>query len=336
MKQDNIQTKFLSQIREKIPKNYSFAEVLSGDLHISTDSAYRRIRGETNLSIDELKKLCIKYKISLDSFLAVSDDTVLFRYRAISADKFNFDNYLQTVIDNLRTVYSFDVKELIYAAKDIPLFYFFMFRKLAAFKIFFWLKNILRYEGLKEQPFSQDLIADQTLDLAEQVWKHYIRIPSSEIWSEESINVTLKQIEFYFESGHFRSAEEALELCYDVNNLIDHIQQQAYYGKKFDLYKKPDESENENLYNLFLNEVTISDNTVIFRMGDIKVVHMAHNVINILTTSDNDFCEYTYHTIKNIINNSILVSGSSEKERTKFCMKMKQKVDQTIKKIKNS
>lgn len=333
MRHDNIQTKFLAQIREKIPKNYSFAEVLSGDLHISTDSAYRRIRGETNLSIEELKKLCIKYKISLDSFLAVSDDTVLFRYRAIAPDKFNFDDYLQTVIENLKTVYSFEVKELIYAAKDIPIFYLFMFRKLAAFKIFFWLKNILRYQGFEEQQFSQDLISDSTLDLAEQVWKHYIRIPSSEIWSEESINVTLKQIEFYYESGYFKHKDDAIELCHDVNNLIDHIQQQAYYGKKFDLFKKPETLEYENIYNLYLNEVTISDNTVIFRMGDIKVVHMGHNVINILTTSDNEFCEYTYNTIKNIINSSILVSESSEKERTKFCHMMRQKVDRVIKVI---
>ena len=312
----------------------SLAETLAEDLNISTDSAYRRIRGETNLSIDELKKLCVKYKISLDSFLAVSNDTVLFNYRAIEPERFDFNTYLNSVIDNLKTIQSFEVRELIYAAKDIPLFYLFMFKRLATFKIFFWTKNILKFKSLEEKPFMPDFVPEDTLNLANKVWKNYIKIPSSEIWSEESINVTLKQIEFYYDSGQFKNKKDALELCEDVYALIDHIQRQASKGYKFDFGENPTIEEPDNPFNLYLNEVTIADNSVIFRMGDIKVVNLAHNVINILTTTDPKFCDYTYSTVKNIINNSILISVASEKERTKFCQMMRRKVELLMNKIK--
>ncbi len=335
MVSDHIQIKFLNQIKEKLPKNLSFAETLSEDLNISTDSAYRRIRGETNLSIEELKTLCVKYKISLDSFLAVSNNTVLFNYRAIEPENFDFNKYLQSVIENLKQIRSFEVKELIYAAKDIPLFYLLMFKKLATFKIFFWAKNLLKFRELEDKPFLPDYVAEETLQLANQVWQNYIKIPSSEIWSTECINVTLKQIEFFYDSGQFKSKKDALELCEDVYALIDHLQRQASKGYKFDFGENPVIEEPENPFNLYLNEVTIADNSVIFKMGDIKVVNLAHNVMNILTTTDPKFCDYTYNTVKNIINNSILISVASEKERTKFCHMMRRKVEELMNKIKN-
>ena len=336
MNSDHIQVKFLQQIKEKLPRNLSFAEVLSEDLNVSTDSAYRRIRGETNLSIAELKTLCVKYRISLDAFLAVSNDTVLFNYRAIDPEVFGFNTYLESVIENLKTFKSFEAKELIYAAKDIPIFYLFMFKRLTAFKIFFWQKNILRFKDFEETAFYIDIIPQETIDLAYQVWQNYVKIPSSELWSEETINVTLRQIEFYYDSGQFKSKKEAIEICEDLYTLIDHLQRQATKGYKFDFGENPTVEDPENPYSLYLNEVTISDNTVIFRMGDIKVVHMAHNVISILTTTDARFCDYTYKTMKNIISNSILISVASEKERTKFCHKMRQKTEALINKIKNS
>ena len=53
----NIQTDFLNQMRNKLPGNASFADELAELLNVSRDSAYRRIRGETVLSLDEVKKL---------------------------------------------------------------------------------------------------------------------------------------------------------------------------------------------------------------------------------------------------------------------------------------
>ena len=92
----------------------------------------------------------------------------------------------------------------------------------------------------------------------------------------------------------------------------------------------------DHFYNLYINEVTISDNTTIFKMGDIKVANMIHNVINILTTTDPGFCDFTYKTMKNIINSSILVSVVSEKERSKFCQMMRKKVDKLVLKIEST
>ncbi|MDH4296849.1 MAG: hypothetical protein OEV74_11250, partial [Cyclobacteriaceae bacterium] len=55
---NSIQSAFLEQIRKRLRPNVSFADALADALSISRDSAYRRIRGETVLSLDEVKILC--------------------------------------------------------------------------------------------------------------------------------------------------------------------------------------------------------------------------------------------------------------------------------------
>ena len=63
---DSIQSAFLAQIRNRLPENTSFADELADFLNVSRDSAYRRIRGETVLSLDEVKKLYDQYGVWRD------------------------------------------------------------------------------------------------------------------------------------------------------------------------------------------------------------------------------------------------------------------------------
>ena len=49
---------FLFQrIKEMLPQHVSMVDVVSEVLHVSSDSAYRRIRGETPLVLEEAKQL---------------------------------------------------------------------------------------------------------------------------------------------------------------------------------------------------------------------------------------------------------------------------------------
>jgi len=45
--------------------------------------------------------------------------------------------------DGIKQVYNSKEREIIYAAKDIPVFYYFEFPEIAAFKIYFWNKTLI-------------------------------------------------------------------------------------------------------------------------------------------------------------------------------------------------
>src|SRR5690606_15163180 len=144
----NIQSLFLETVRSRVPPNISFADDLSEVLGISRDSAYRRIRGETVLTLDEVKLLCNHYHISLDSLLSPTSSPVTLHNRLTGHDHFSFDSWLRFILDNLDMMQSFPQRELIYPAKDLPIFQCFNYPQHTAFKIFFWNNGVLTQYSL--------------------------------------------------------------------------------------------------------------------------------------------------------------------------------------------
>src|ERR1051326_3736751 len=92
----SAQTELMQRIKEMLPPNISFVDELGDLLGVSNDSAYRRIRGETALSIEEIALICKKFKISFDTFINSSDaGLVTFSYKPLSSTTESFRLYLQ-------------------------------------------------------------------------------------------------------------------------------------------------------------------------------------------------------------------------------------------------
>ena len=168
--QDSIQSSFLERVRKLLPPNLSFADDLAEILVISRDSAYRRIRGETILSLDEVKKICAHYNVSLDVLLSPNDEMVSFHHRKIDYRNFTFEHWLKSVLGNLEMVCTFPEKELFYGAKDIPLFHYFNYPTLAAFKMFFWMRTYHRYPQFANQKFTPEIITKDLLETGKRLW----------------------------------------------------------------------------------------------------------------------------------------------------------------------
>jgi hypothetical protein len=317
---DNIQSIFLEQVKKKLGHNESLADELAEILNISRDSAYRRIRGETVLSLDEAKLLCIRYGVSLDNLISGTSDMVSFQYRVVDSKNFTFDKWLRVILTNLETLRAFPEKQLIYFAKDIPVFYYFNSPILGPFKMFFWMSSVLRNESFKGVKFSPQLVSSAIISTGEKVYKLYSETPRIEIWSDETLNVTLRQIEFYHECDFFEDPHYAVQLCDEYLSLVREIRGWATVGYK----EKP-----ENTFNLYKNDLLIADNTIFFRMGDKRMTFIPCNTMNILTTSDDLFCKKTEDYLINLTSKSILISTSGEKDRNKFFNQMEDKIMQT-------
>ena len=312
----NIQSVFLEQIRSRLPENISFADKLAELLNISRDSAYRRIRGETVLSLDEVKKLCDRFGVSLDALLSPSTNTSLFHHRALSSS-YTLEQWLNSVGSNLEYVNGFKQKEMIFAARDMPIFHHFRLPELSAFKMFFWLKTVIKDPNYVNQSFHRDAIPKEILKAANKLWKLYATVPSVEIWSDEAVNETIKQIEFYHECRFFADKNEAVKLCDRLVDLINLIKGEAAEGKK----------TGGEAFRLFENEILIADNTVFARMDSMRIVYINYNTLNLLTTHQESFCDRTEKYLDNLTKNSTLISASAEKERNKFFNKMRERIE---------
>jgi hypothetical protein len=87
-----LQLQLFNTIKAKLPPHLSLADEVAAVLEISTDSAYRRIRGEKPLLLEEVARLCTKYALSLDGLLHLQSDGFLFRGEFFSRSSFSLIN----------------------------------------------------------------------------------------------------------------------------------------------------------------------------------------------------------------------------------------------------
>ena len=319
----SIQEILFQDIKTKLPSNISFVHDLSELLGISYDSAYRRIRGEKELSLEELKSICIHYNVSVDSLFNFKSNQVIFNSLALGEDGFTFENWLQSLLEGIKRIHSCQQREIIYAAKDLPVFYFFEFPEIAAFKIYFWHKTLIPASEYENKSISLEP-PENLYTLGHQLLSYYIKIPTIEIWSEATIASILKQIEYCYVSGFFARNEDIFRLCEVLESWLQHVQRQAECGFQFRLGSPCEGAENS--YKLFNNEVLVSDNTILVSKDGQKTSYYTYNVINQLITSNPIFCNQVDKTLRNLMQKSTLISGTSAKERHRFFNKLHENV----------
>ena len=229
-----VQQLFFQHLKANLPVHLSLVDEVAAVLDISNDSAYRRIRGEKQISFEEIQKLCSHYKVSLDQFLHLQSDAIIFSGRVNYDSETVFEDYLSNVQKQLSIINSFEKKHIYFLMKDIPPFVHFQVPELAAFKFYFWMKSILHLESMKKVKFSfNDPRYDPFHAIARKVIDVYNKIPMTEIWNIESINSTLRQIEFYRDTGSYESDADVKLLYQKLEELINHIERQAELGMKF-------------------------------------------------------------------------------------------------------
>lgn len=320
IKNNTAQLHFIGRVKEVVPPNHSFVDELADLLQVSNDSAYRRIRGETALSIDEVVTLCNHYKISFDSFSKQNRGSVTFNCNSLDNQESSLQNYLSGILNDLRKIQSFDQKEIIYAAEDIPIFHNFAFPELTAFKLFYWNRSMLNVSSVENSKFDFSAINNDFVSMVKQIYETYIEIPSVEIWTEETVSSLIKQIQFYWDSGLFKNKADALLVVEQIGLMLQQIEKQAAASSK----------KSENNFTLYNSELMIGNNTILVTMNTVKASYLSYHSFNSMITTNLNFCNETEGWLKNLIKKSTLLSGVSEKQRYQFFNK-KQEI---VKKLK--
>jgi hypothetical protein len=313
-----------AHVREILPANASLADIIASLLSVSNDSAYRRIRCETALTLDETKILAEHFNLSIDQLLNFNNNSVLFQNSRITGEN-TFENFLKGLEQQLTAIQHFDQHEIIYLTKDIHLFQTFYFQPFFAFRYFFWMKSIIQHPDYRNRQFSFDCLPKHIEQMGQNITRLYNRYASIELWNTECINSILFQIEYYREVGFFRSAEDIEVLYESVIETLDHLCSQAEAGAKF-LPRENPEFKKKN-FQLYFNRVILADNTIFVKVDNKPVVYLNYDVLNYMQTSNEQFCKDTYEMMLNLIRRSTLISSQNESERYKFFNDVKQKLN---------
>lgn len=327
-KKDNtVQNQFIVRFKHNLPPGIGLAEEMSDILEVSIDSAYRRIRGETELTIDEIYKISKKYSISLDEVFGNQSDTVTFAYTKLTDSAKNFETYLSRIINHLKAINKFEDRKIYYVAEEIPIFYSFFSKKLTEFKLFYWQRSVVNVPDYQQAKFEWNIIPANLVDIAHNSFKEYLSVPSSEVWTKETVLTGLRQIKFYFDSGILKK-ELALELLVDYRSMIEMVEKNAGNARK-------NISDTSETYSLYSSEVVLGTNCIYVVMGESRYSYISFNTLNSLTTNNPGFCDETEHWVRNLEKKSTLISGVAEKQRYRFFNAMYTTIDEYAEKVKN-
>lgn len=323
---ESLQVLFLREIKDRLPPGVSFVDEVAELLSVSTDSAYRRIRGETALTFEEAKKLSNKFAVSIDSLFADTEGNVSFKFNAIDPESYDFKSWLNSINEFVRRLMPYEQKDMIYMTGDLTVFQILQVPEVASFKLFFWMKTLFSFEKLKNTKFEIRELEPELYSLRAQILNSYNSVPSTVVLSSGMYSSTIQQIMYYHESGLFESKDTAYRLAEKLEELNNHLQLQAEHGVKF-MYGNDLETGDENL-NLYYSEVLTTDEAVLFKTDDKGSTIVTTNALNILYSPNQAFHDYTAGYVNNIVQSATLISKVSAKERNKFFMAQQEKINE--------
>ena len=327
-----LQHQLLEEILNRFPKRAAAVEELAKLFGVQKDAVYRRLRGDTLLTPDEIALLTKSYNLSLDSLVYEASSTVFFNYTAFSNTVNNVGDYLNGVLNDLQQVSQLPEVKVYYVSYEIPFFYYTFFPELISFKLYIWGRTVWDFDYLKDRPFDFDIISYPDEQVIKDILKSFLSLDTTEIWSVNIIDNTLSQIEYITNTNGFKNPEDAYILCDKIKSLVEQWRKMAEHGKKFPLGNYSDEMARGE-FNLYQQELLISSNTILVTSPVTKIVFPIISNPNYLRSNDQRMCDYQEEWFRKAITKSTNLSSQNEKSRALFFNIMERKIAATRRRI---
>ncbi|MEN9699860.1 MAG: hypothetical protein RLZZ301_1058 [Bacteroidota bacterium] len=312
----STQEQLLQLVRAKLAPGESMGHILSESLHISMDAAYRRMRNETALTIDEIKRLCKTFDISFDALIQQQKGNVIFRYTPLNAYDFSLESYLEGILEAFQRLRALDDPRIMLTINNTHFFQLLNFPQLVRFKLFFWAKTHLQIPDYKDVLFKHEKTTERAFELGKSILQAYNSIPSVEIFDPELMRGFLRQILYYYKSNQFEDPAYALFLCDRLLMFSEHLKAQADVGKKF-IYGTPVPAGGNQL-EMYFNETINADSAFYYETKDKQGLFLTHNIMNFLQTTDEQYVQDAKQVIDKQLANSSLISVVNERERNNY------------------
>lgn len=321
-----IQKIFFKTAKQRLNPNLRLVDVIGDVLNIGSDSAYRRLRGEKELTLSELVKLSVYFDISIDTLLNYSSDNLIFRYTPfVLSDMKGYTSYIRVLSNLYEGLVKAKSKEILTTSQGIPIFHFTPFTELAFFKLYTWNQSINRNQITYDQ-FVSSLNRDELSLIYDKINNAYSQIPSTEIWSENTIEPILRLLDYHFDMHCFESKHYPILLCHQLLKMVENIE---FWTK----HECKEQKGKVVYFRMYLSTMDMENNFVITKCDDVNTTSIKLFTVNGIVTSNYVFCEETEKWIRSVISKSLCLSGSSDRERFIFFQKLKNRINNLLDKF---
>lgn len=317
-----MQSAFIRFLREKSTHTTSFVDEIANVLDIGYDAAYRRINSKTNLTLEEGVKLAKFYQISLNSLFEVgSQNSILTELSPNLTNAKALEEYFTISKNNLLPLVKLKGATILYSAKELPIFHTLKDSYLAKYKMYVWLKDVDIDMAKNQTTFDEFLkvIPQSLIDSGTNLAAVYKGINITEFWNDMTINSTIQQILYYYESG-LVSKHMALLICEDAEQVLGDVEKQAIQQSIIG-------SENKTVYNLYKTDLHSMNNVIMVNTPLKKVFFTPFTLLSYFKIEHQPTCNLMYEFFEKQKFHSKLLVNAGERDRMQFFNGMHQKIN---------
>ncbi|MCC6463442.1 MAG: hypothetical protein IT260_23430 [Saprospiraceae bacterium] len=305
----------LSEIRRHLPANMELAKTIEPLLGLSSSSLYKRLRGEAAFTADELLLLARSFAVSLDHFVLKNKGIVRVDFPAMTTPLRAAPEFLQQIKQHLLLATLLPQARLWYATSEVPLFHYFKFPELAAFKLHMWSRTTWQLDSIRPTQFcwADNPDAAQIEEQCAYLFKLYTQLESYEFWPSYLLENTLSQIDYLAYQGGFADPQAPRRLYTYLNDLLLWQREMAACGRKLDT-----NGQKMAGFTLYHNEIAHTNNTFLLQTPDFRQAFFTFDNPNFGASIDPEFCAYTQDWFNKLQHCSTRISLEGDKQRARF------------------
>jgi hypothetical protein len=206
---------------------------------------------------------------------------------------------------------------LTFVASELPISQSFQDPVLRRFKVFYWQKVILGQSWMKGVRFNEDFqLGNHALNYTDRLMESYGALQKQEIWTEETLDDTLRQVEYCREGGLFADRNQALQIYNALLQLLDRLEQELEHHTE----------TNGAALKFYVCSTELGNNIVLMNFGGYSKAFVKFNTFNALSTDYPEFCNEIQRMVEANLKKSVEISGKSDVIRYRFFETLRRKI----------
>ncbi len=308
----------VNAIKKQNSENVNLADSVKEILSISKETAYRRIKGESEFTLDEIAKLAQVFNISLDSLIKEkSSDTSPDVTRVFNSNKKDdfIDNHclsLEKMISCVKGIKE-GTNPVIFSTSTTLLThpYAYEYEYMTKFRLYRFLYS--QSESFEYKKFSDIVVPNKIIELEQILYNELLPVNINIICVKDYLHAYKLNIKHLYDL-EILSNEDVEIMKEEQYSFFDKLNNDLMSGK----------NTQGAFIKFFVSDISFASNCIYFSNDSYDTMIMPLFGNKLYSFNDKNSINNMKKWLNNLIKSSILISLSGEKQRLEFILKQKE------------
>lgn len=313
---EDYQLNYFHALKERHTGNENFVDIVAEILDLSKQGAYKKIRGATKLTLDEVAKLSVCFKLSIDAGIGLystSDVPYQFHSNALRYKPSTMMEYWENIRNHITSLWQLEPTNVTYLANELPFHHFMPFEHILEFKIFNW--NNSSWKLGEDQSYTNKhlIVSPKIKRILTDILDKHNSITSTEIWNSNMLQPLYSQLKYWIQAGLFTDPDKLQLLLDQIEDLFQYLELISNHG-----VKKSFTTTVDTQCIVFVNDVMVNSELIYIESPTLTTTYTMYDSPNYLRSSDIQVCTHAKSWLNEIIESSTIITKSNAAQRNRF------------------